>query len=178
MWTFSPRIWQELQFRVAAHAPTKYQSNSTFRRGDRASYRTTLPEISARRSLLEPSFRYLLPGREGEKCRPLEAQPEPGLPLDHTRQNPFVHSINNWSQFYESRGGISDFRLPTSDFQLPTSNFQLPTSDFRLPTSNFRLPTSDFRLPTSDFRLPTSNYRLFLFYFFNFLKFFVFFLFF
>ena len=31
---------------------------------------------------LEPSFRYLSPGREGEKCRP----------LDHTWQNPFVHS--------------------------------------------------------------------------------------
>ena len=34
-----------------------------------------------------------------------------------------------------SRGGSSDFRLPTSDFQLPTSDFRLPTSDFRLPTS-------------------------------------------
>ena len=29
---------------------------------------------------------------------------------------------------YESRGGSSDFRLPTSDFQLPTSDFRLPTS--------------------------------------------------
>ena len=36
---------------------------------------------------------------------------------------------------YESRGGSSDFRLPTSDFQLRTSDFQLPTSDFRLPAS-------------------------------------------
>ena len=69
--------------RVAAHAPTKYQSNSTSGRGARASYRTMLPEISARRSLLESSFRYLSPGREGEKCRP----------LDHTWQNPFVHSV-------------------------------------------------------------------------------------
>ena len=68
--------------RVAAHAPTKYQSNSTSGRGARAPYRTKLPEISARRSLLEPSFKYLSPGREGEKCRP----------LDHTRQIPFVHS--------------------------------------------------------------------------------------
>ena len=58
--------------RVAAHAPTKYKSNSTSGRGARASYRTMLPEISARRSLLEPSVRYLSPGREGEKCRPLD----------------------------------------------------------------------------------------------------------
>ena len=29
---------------------------------------------------------------------------------------------------YESRGGSSDFRLPTSDFRLSTSNFRLPTS--------------------------------------------------
>ena len=42
---------------------------------------TILPEISARRSLLEPSFRYLSPGSEGEKFRP----------LDHLRQIPFVH---------------------------------------------------------------------------------------
>ena len=41
-----------------------------------------VPEISARRSLLEPSFRYLSPGREGEKCRP----------LDHMGQIPFIHS--------------------------------------------------------------------------------------
>ena len=50
---------------------------------------------------------------------------------------------------YESRGGSSDFRLPTSDFLLPTSDFRLPTSDFQLPTSDFQLPTSDFRLSTS-----------------------------
>ena len=83
-------------FRVAAHAPTKYQSNSTSGRGARASYRTMLPEISARRSLLEPSFRYLSPGREGEKCRP----------LDHTWQIPFVHSarlmIGSNSDIYQS----------------------------------------------------------------------------
>ena len=58
------------------------KSNSTSGRGARASYRTMLPEISARRSLLEASFRYLSPGSEGEKCRP----------LDHAWQNPFVHS--------------------------------------------------------------------------------------
>ena len=93
---------------------------------------------------------------------------------------------------YESRGGSSDFWLPTCDFRLPTSDFQLPTSDFRLPTSNFRLRlqtsdltkcelrisdfwpfslkaewldlrTSHFPLLTSDFRLPTSDFRLLTF---------------
>ena len=34
------------------------------------------------RFLGEPRFRYLSPGREGEKCRP----------LDHSRQIPFIHS--------------------------------------------------------------------------------------
>ena len=29
---------------------------------------------------------------------------------------------------YESRGGSSDYRLPTSNFQLPISDFRLPTS--------------------------------------------------
>ena len=58
--------------RVAAHAPTKYQSKNISGRGARASYRTMLPEISTGRSLLEPSFRYLSPGRKGEKCRPLD----------------------------------------------------------------------------------------------------------
>ena len=90
---------------------------------------------------------------------------------------------------YESRGGSSDFWLPTSDFRLPTSNFRLRlhTSNFRLdkvrtpdfwflivqsqswmarpsdlplPTSHFRLPTSDFRLLTFDFRFPTSDFSL------------------
>ena len=90
---------------------------------------------------------------------------------------------------YESRGGSSDFWLPTSDFRLPTSdlNFILQTSDFRhdkvrtpdfwfltvqsqswmarpsdlpLPTSHFRLPTSDFWLSTSDFRLLISHFPL------------------
>ena len=51
MWIFSPRIW-DFSSRVAAHAPTKSQSNSTSGRGARASYQTMLPEISARRSLL------------------------------------------------------------------------------------------------------------------------------
>ena len=90
----------------------------------------------------------------------------------------------------ESRGGSSDFWLPTSNFRLPTSDFRLRTSDFRLKTSYFKLQTSDkvrtpdfwsltaqtqswmarpsdlplstfhFPLPTSDFRLPTSDFRL------------------
>ena len=81
-WYFVREYGKNFSFKVAAHALTKYQSNSTSGRGARASYRTMLPEISARRSLLEPSFRYLSPGREGEKCRP----------LDHTWQIPFVHS--------------------------------------------------------------------------------------
>ena len=59
--------------RKPAHAQIKYQDNSTSGLGARASYRTMLPEISARRSLLgEPRFRYLSPGSEGEKCRPLD----------------------------------------------------------------------------------------------------------
>ena len=92
---------KNFSFKEAAHAPSKYQSNSTSGRGARASYRTMLPEISARRSLLEPSFRYLLPGREGEKCRP----------LDHTRQIPFVHSarliVGSNSYIYNSISVIS-----------------------------------------------------------------------
>ena len=39
-------------------------------------------EISARRLLLEPSFRYLSSGREGERCRA----------LDHMKEIPFFHS--------------------------------------------------------------------------------------
>ena len=35
----------------------------------------------------EPRFRYLSPGREGEKCRP----------LDHRRQIPFIHSAQTIS---------------------------------------------------------------------------------
>ena len=41
------------------------------------------PKISARWSLLEPSFRYLSPGSEGEKSRA----------LDHMWQIPFIHSV-------------------------------------------------------------------------------------
>ena len=69
-------------FVEAAHAQSKWHKRSTSERGARAPYRTMFPEISAQWSLLEPSFRYLSPGREGEKCRP----------LDHVRQIPFIHS--------------------------------------------------------------------------------------
>ena len=86
---------------------------------------------------------------------------------------------------YESRGGSSDFRLPTSNFWPPTSDLRLHTSNFRLQTftkwelwvsdfwpfrlkaewldlrtSRFPLPTSHFRFPTFDFPLPTSPFPL------------------
>ena len=75
---------------------TKYQSNSTSGRGARASYQTMLPEIFARRSLLEPSFRYLSPGREGgrEMSAPRPYVTEPFPPLS---------SIINWKQFLYMR---------------------------------------------------------------------------
>ena len=65
------------------------------------------------------------------------------LTIPSKDSSPFPDIADNFPLLllYESRGG-------SSDFQLPTSNFRLPTSDFRLPTSNFRLPTSDFPLPT------------------------------
>ena len=59
MWIFSLQYGKTFSSRLAAHALTKYQSNSTSGRGARASYRTMLPEISAWRSLLEQSFRHL-----------------------------------------------------------------------------------------------------------------------
>ena len=82
-WIFSPRMWWNFSSRVAAHALTKYQSNSNSGRGARASYRAMLPEISARRSLLQPSFRYLLSGREGERemSAPRPYVTEPFRPL-------------------------------------------------------------------------------------------------
>ena len=73
MWIFSPLIWEELQF---------YGSCACANKISKQQYRTMLCEISTRRSLLEPSFRCLSPGREGEKCRP----------LNHTWQIPCVHS--------------------------------------------------------------------------------------
>ena len=66
----------------SAHAQTKQQTRSTSGRRARALYQTMLPEISAQKSLSEPSFSYLSPGREGEKCRP----------LDHSRQIHFIYS--------------------------------------------------------------------------------------
>ena len=43
--------------------------------------------------------------------------------------SPFPDIADNFPLLllYESRGGSSDFRLPTSDFRLPTSDFRLPT---------------------------------------------------
>ena len=52
------------------------------------------------RFLGEPRFRYLSPGREGEKCRP----------LDHRRQIPFIHS----ARFISS----SNFQVYRTVFQL------------------------------------------------------------
>ena len=64
-------------------AQIEQSGRSTSGSGARASYQTMFPEISARWSLLEPSFRYLSPGIGGEKCRP----------LDHMWQIPFIHSV-------------------------------------------------------------------------------------
>ena len=50
-------------------------------RGTRASYQTMLPEISARLSLLDQRFWYLLPGSDAEKSRP----------LDYMWEIPFIH---------------------------------------------------------------------------------------
>ena len=78
---FSTNV-EELQFWRSCACANKIPKQQYLWTWARASYRTMLPEISARRSLLEPSFRYLSPGKKGEKCRP----------LDHMWQNPFVHS--------------------------------------------------------------------------------------
>ena len=60
------RMSKNFSSRVAAHAPTKYQSNVISGRGARVSYRDFHPEVAF------ACFRYLSPGREGEKCRPLD----------------------------------------------------------------------------------------------------------
>ena len=91
MWKILLRMWGELQFRFAAHAPTKYQSNSTSGRGARASYRTMLPEISARRSLLWAKLQIPVSrhwGREMSAPRPYVTDPFRPLSL-----------INSWKQF-------------------------------------------------------------------------------
>ena len=79
---------------------------------------------------------------------------------------------------YESRGGSSDFRLPTSNFWLPTSDFRLNTSYFKLQTLDltkcelwvsdfwpFRLKAEWLDLRTSHFPLPTSAFRLLISHF-------------
>ena len=68
----SQRWYLYLRHMVSKSAQEKLRMR-TSGRGVGASYLTTLPEISARLSLLDSSFRYLLPGSEGEK----------GLPLDY-----------------------------------------------------------------------------------------------
>ena len=48
------------------------------------------------------------------------------------------------SDEHESRGGSSDFRLPTSDFRLQTSDFGRKTSFFKLQTSDLTSSNSGF----------------------------------
>ena len=79
---FSSAYGRIFSYRKSAHAQTENQESSTSERGARVSYRTMFPEISTWASLLEPRFRYLSPGSEGEKCRALY----------HMRQTPFIHS--------------------------------------------------------------------------------------
>ena len=52
VYPFFQEYGESLNPRKTAHAQSKYQDSSTTGRGARASYRTMLPEISARRSLL------------------------------------------------------------------------------------------------------------------------------
>mgnify|MGYP006896130148 CR=1 FL=1 len=87
---FSSAYGRIYSSRKSAHAQTENQESSTSERGARASYRTMFPEISTRSSLLEPSFRYLSPGSEEEKCRA----------LDHMRQTPFIHSARFLTSSY------------------------------------------------------------------------------
>ena len=51
------------------------------------------------------------------------------LTIPSKDSSPFPDIADNFPLLllYESRGGSSDFRLPTSDFRLPTSDFRLPT---------------------------------------------------
>lgn len=64
---FSSAYGRIYSSRKSAHAQTENQESSTSERGARASYWTMFPKISPRLSLLEPSFRWLLPDSEGEK---------------------------------------------------------------------------------------------------------------
>ena len=58
------------------------------------------------------------------------------LTIPSKDSSPFHDIADNFPLLllYESRGGSSNFQLPTSNFRLPTSNYRLPTSDFGLPT--------------------------------------------
>ena len=79
---FFSGIGKSFSSRETTRAQTKYRKSNTSGLGVRALYRTMFPEISARWSLLEPTFRYLLSDREGEKC----------WSLNHAWQIPFFHS--------------------------------------------------------------------------------------
>ena len=79
---FSRESVKNFSSRETTRAQTKYRKSNTSGLGVRALYRTMFPEISAQWSLLGPTFRYLLPDREGEKC----------WSLNHAWQIPFFHS--------------------------------------------------------------------------------------
>ena len=78
---------KNFSFMVAVHAPKN--TNETVTRNVMQD-RTMLSEIRAPRSLSEPSFRYLSPGREGEMSAPRPYVTDPFRPFS---------SINNWQQF-------------------------------------------------------------------------------
>ena len=63
---------QSVQSTGLAYKQENERSTSRSGRGARASYLTKFPKVSARSLLLDPNFRYLLPGNEGEKCRSLD----------------------------------------------------------------------------------------------------------
>ena len=59
-----------------------------------------LPENSARRSLLEPSFRYLWPGRQAGRQAGREGGRKMSAPRPYvTHPSRPLSSINSWSQF-------------------------------------------------------------------------------
>ena len=64
---------------------------------------TIFPEISAQWSLLEPSFRYLSPGSEGEKCRP----------LNHMWQTLFIHLVQRITSHFYIYIKVYQFFFPT-----------------------------------------------------------------
>ena len=67
----SQEYGRKLSYKEAAHAQTKNQYNTTSGRVARA-YQTMFPRFRPGDRFFELSFRYLSPGSEGEKCRPLD----------------------------------------------------------------------------------------------------------